>query len=125
MNLRAATWLAWSLCVAHVAATEVLYFLTPPIPTRGPLAFWGASFVMLSLAYPTVGAVVASRRPKNPIGWILCAVGLVLALQTFAAGYARARKARVLRPRSETEESQQPTCPQVRDSRRRTQVSPI
>jgi hypothetical protein len=91
MGSRAVTRLAWSLwalCVSLVAATALLYFVTPPIPVRGPPALWGVGFVTLSLAYPTVGAVVASRRPKNPIGWILCAVGLVLGFQTFAAGYA-------------------------------------
>ncbi len=91
MSRRAAAWFAWSLwalCVALVAATALLDFVTPPIPVKGPPALWGVLFVMLSLAYPTVGAVVASRRPKNPIGWILCAVGLVLGFQTFAAGYA-------------------------------------
>jgi hypothetical protein len=30
------------------------------------------------LAFPTVGAIVASRRPENPIGWIFCVIGLSL-----------------------------------------------
>lgn len=92
MSARTAAWLAWSLwalCVVLVAVTGVLYLFTPPSLTRGTPAFWGAFFVTLSLAYPTVGAVVASRRPDNPIGWILCAVGLVLGVQTVAAGYAK------------------------------------
>src|ERR687894_58877 len=91
MSDRVAAWLSWTLwalCVALVAATGLLSLITPPIPPDGPPAFWGAAFVTLSLAYPTVGAIVAWRRPKNPIGWIFCAVGLVLAFQTFAAGYA-------------------------------------
>jgi len=74
--------------VALVAAPALLSFAPPPIPVKGPHALWEVGFVTLSLAYPTVGAVVASRRPKNPIGWILSAVGLVLGFQTFAAGYA-------------------------------------
>jgi hypothetical protein len=40
------------------------------------------------LAYPTVGAIVASRRPKNPVGWILCGMGLVFGVDLFADAYA-------------------------------------
>ena len=29
-------------------------------------------------AYPTVGAVMVARRPGNRIGWLCCAVGLLL-----------------------------------------------
>jgi hypothetical protein len=42
----------------------------------------------LLLTFPTVGAVVASRRPENPIGWILCAVSLVIGVGIFTEGYA-------------------------------------
>jgi hypothetical protein len=40
------------------------------------------------LAFPTVGALVASRRPENPIGWIFCGTGLLYGVQAFASGYA-------------------------------------
>ena len=43
---------------------------------------------MLSLAYPTVGALIASRLPTNPIGWIFCGVGLLYAAQRFTMAYA-------------------------------------
>jgi hypothetical protein len=39
------------------------------------------------LAYPTVGAIVASRRPKNLVGWILCAIGLLFGVEAFAEAY--------------------------------------
>ena len=43
---------------------------------------------MIMLVYPTVGALIASRRPRNPIGWLLCLVGLVVIVLSFATAYA-------------------------------------
>ena len=43
---------------------------------------------VLSLAYPTVGALIASRLPSNSIGWIFCGVGLLYAAQRFTIAYA-------------------------------------
>ena len=40
------------------------------------------------MTFPTVGALIASRRPENPIGWIFCAVGLVFGIGIFAESYA-------------------------------------
>jgi hypothetical protein len=45
---------------------------------------WGADLSVgkflggvLFLVFPLVGALIASRRPRNPIGWILLADGLL------------------------------------------------
>jgi hypothetical protein len=40
------------------------------------------------LAYATVGAVVASRRPNNAVGWVLCGMGLTFEVHAFAGAYA-------------------------------------
>ncbi|HVD34438.1 MAG TPA: hypothetical protein VNB93_01755 [Rubrobacter sp.] len=40
-------------------------------------AIGGIVGFVLFLAFPIVGALVASRRPRNPIGWILLADGLL------------------------------------------------
>jgi hypothetical protein len=32
--------------------------------------------VLLAITFPLVGAVVAARRPRNPLGWIFCVIGL-------------------------------------------------
>jgi hypothetical protein len=39
-------------------------------------------------AYPTVGAVIVARRPHNRIGWLCCAVGLLLGPAFFGQDYA-------------------------------------
>lgn len=91
MSARAASWLAWCLwllCVALISFALLFYFLASPTsPTDTPPALT-ALFRVLSLAFPTVGALVASRRPENPIGWIFCGTGLLTGVQAFASGYA-------------------------------------
>lgn len=39
------------------------------------------------LAFPVVGALVASRRPENPVGWICLAVGLLWMFSSFTDVY--------------------------------------
>jgi hypothetical protein len=43
---------------------------------------------VLSLALQAVGALIASRLPTNPIGWIFCATGLLYVAQRFTIAYA-------------------------------------
>jgi len=40
------------------------------------------------LTCSVVGAIVASRRPRNAIGWLFCGVGVTLGLNSFAGDYA-------------------------------------
>ena len=44
--------------------------------------------VLLVPGFGTVGAVVASRRPTHPIGWLFLAVGLVSAVAVVSVEYA-------------------------------------
>jgi hypothetical protein len=90
MKRRAAAWMAWSvwvLCVALVASATLLEFFDPSVPPKDGLIVDGYIGIAL-LAYPTVGAIVASRRPKNLVGWILCGMGLLFGVGAFADAYA-------------------------------------
>ena len=94
MSLRAAAWLAWSLAglsVAMFVVTVVLSFLNRSVL---PPASWGTTglsgiliFGVAFLAFPLVGALIASRRPQNPIGWICLAAGLFWMLANLTSGY--------------------------------------
>jgi len=41
-----------------------------------------------ALAFSLVGAVVGSRRPENPIGWLFCAIGVFAAIVLLSSEYA-------------------------------------
>jgi hypothetical protein len=44
-------------------------------------------FVVPYLTFPLVGALIASNRPKNPIGWICLAVGIFWMLANLSSSY--------------------------------------
>src|ERR687897_1145259 len=95
MSHRTASWLAWSLwavCVVLIGLALLLDFLTSEvIPAGLPGQRPGPGFALLtgllSLAYPTVGALIISRLPTNPIGWIFCGVGLLYAARRLTEAY--------------------------------------
>jgi hypothetical protein len=43
---------------------------------------------MVAVGYSIVGAIVASRLPESPIGWLFCAIGLIFGVVHFSAEYA-------------------------------------
>src|ERR687889_2636508 len=96
MSHRTAAWLAWSLwtgCVALLGLALLLDFLTgevlpPGPPGERPGPALAVLTGVLSLAYPTVGALIISRLPTNPIGWIFCGVGLLYAARRLTEAYA-------------------------------------
>ena len=94
MRRRAAAWLALSLCalsLAMLVATVVLYVLTLSVQ---PPSSWGTGglsgvliFLLPYLAFPVVGALIASRHPNNPIGWICLAIGILWMFANLSSGY--------------------------------------
>jgi hypothetical protein len=95
MSTRATSWFAWllvALAVALLAGGVALAHTTRSPELELPYGSGGdASYVVLALAtvltFTVVGAIVASRHPRNPIGWIFCTVGLVTGLDALAHGY--------------------------------------
>jgi signal transduction histidine kinase len=92
---RRAAWLAWSLCgacVVLIALALLLDFVGHEVVPVSPQERLHPALALLtgvlSLAYPTVGALIASRLPTNPIGWIFCGVGVLYATRRFTIAYA-------------------------------------
>ncbi len=83
-------WSLWALAMSFVALGLYFHVLagatpqgnTPVLNDIGPL------LLAAELAIPSVGALVARRRPGNPLGWILLAAGLSMTLGDFADSYA-------------------------------------
>jgi hypothetical protein len=47
-----------------------------------------AEFLAIVIVFSAMGTLIASRQPRNPIGWLLCGAGLAAALTSFSHGYA-------------------------------------
>jgi hypothetical protein len=87
MSGRTGSWLAWSLAALSVAMFLLSFALTVLSlcagPATQPSSDWGTAGLLSGLlifspflAFPLVGALISSRRPENPIGWICLAAGL-------------------------------------------------
>ncbi|HZC00973.1 MAG TPA: hypothetical protein VE844_06320 [Gammaproteobacteria bacterium] len=86
MSRRTASWLAWSLAALSMVmflASVAFFVLTRAAQAEAPSSLVPSRSIidlLVSvpfLAFPLVGALIASRRPHNPIGWICLAVGLL------------------------------------------------
>jgi hypothetical protein len=79
-------WALWVLAMLGIAAVTWLDRLLRQAG-RADLALWtadAAGEVLATVSAATVGAVLAGRRPRHPVGWLL----LGLALSVVAAGVA-------------------------------------
>jgi two-component system NarL family sensor kinase len=91
MSEQTAHRLSWSIAVLSalvVLAGLVISILALIVSDRG-VTFSHQFFTpVLTMTYGVVGALVASRHPRNPIGWIFCTIGFLSALNMLSAGYA-------------------------------------
>jgi len=97
MSTRAASWLAWSLAglsVAMFLASVALTIMSVDgAPATRPPSTWGTAgpigglIFLPFLAFPLVGALIASKRPQNPIGWICLTAGFLWMLIVLSDSY--------------------------------------
>jgi hypothetical protein len=64
----------------------LVFMSTHPV-SGGDLVDLVILVLFLSL-FPTLGALIGSRRPRNPIGWIFCGMGLLFVLTLLTGAYA-------------------------------------
>ena len=90
MSRRTATWLAWSLCALSLALTALsllLLALNRSDPNTHIYEYWQVD-ILVPLSFSIIGAIIASRLPANPLGWLFCAAACLAAVDHFSAEYA-------------------------------------
>jgi cytochrome b subunit of formate dehydrogenase len=89
MGGRSLSWLAWSACALSLALTALsVLLIVLLLNSDTPIYYYWLETSMVAVGYSTVGAVVASRLPESPIGWLFCAIGLIFGVVHFSAEYA-------------------------------------
>jgi hypothetical protein len=89
MSGRTASLLAWSACACSLALTALTVLLIVLLlRSDTPIYYYWLETSMVAVGYSTVGAIVASRLPASPIGWLFCAIGLIFGVSHFSAEYA-------------------------------------
>jgi hypothetical protein len=87
-------WLAWGLGGLTVLGLAPAWWLLglwatsgSPDAARPPVAV--AAVILAVVSTATMGALLASRRPRHPVGWLLLASGLALVLNLLVEPYVR------------------------------------
>jgi hypothetical protein len=81
-------WSMWAVSTALGGLNLLIPYLTNPASFANNLLVNLLGTPVLFL-YATVGALVASRRPENRVGWLFCIAALLVAIGTGAEEYAR------------------------------------
>ena len=90
--------LAWALAglavivlVPGIRLARLVDLAGPPGAQRTSAATIAAyaAVVLATVSSAAVGAVLASRRPRHPVGWLLLGVGLAVALSILVEWYAK------------------------------------
>jgi hypothetical protein len=90
-RVRGLPWLSFGLAaglgLAGLGLAIACGPVTPPSGADAPVSVCGAVLAVL-LPFGIVGALVASRRPDNLIGWLFCAIAVLSGLNGFLEGWA-------------------------------------
>jgi hypothetical protein len=89
LSTRTAAWLAWSLCALSLVLTALSFLLLVlNLSLNAPIYFYWVEPTTIAVGYSVIGAIIASRLPRHPIGWVCCAVGFTGAVEHLSGEYA-------------------------------------
>ena len=81
---------ALALWLAAVGPTAYALIAVPRGPASPDMVIISAAFLLLFMTFPSVGLLIAIRRPGNVIGWVLLLMGLSFVASNIAFDYASA-----------------------------------
>src|SRR5215208_7186202 len=90
MSRRTAAWFAWSLCALSLTLTALSLLISALNLSRldaHVYDYWLENTV-LAVSFSIIGAIIASRLPANPLGWLFCAAASIIAGAYLSAEYA-------------------------------------
>jgi hypothetical protein len=84
-------WALWALTLVGLLATVWLDRLLRQAGRAGltTLTASGIPVAVAAVSAVTVGAVLAGRRPRHPVGWLLVGLGLTISMQDLTFAYTR------------------------------------
>jgi hypothetical protein len=86
---RLPTWLAWAMCALSLTLTALNFLLIAlNVSLNSPAYVFWPELTSIAVGYSVIGAIIASRLPNHPIGWLCCAIGLIAAVDHFAGEYS-------------------------------------
>jgi hypothetical protein len=89
MSRRATIWLAWSACAFSLTLTALsVVLIVLLLRSEATIYYFWLETSMVTIGYSTVGAIVASRLPESPIGWLFCAIAFIFGVDHLSAEYA-------------------------------------
>jgi hypothetical protein len=89
MSRRNAAWLAWSMCALSLALTALsLLLLALNLSHPDVHVYFWVENTLVSVSFSIIGAIIASRLPANPVGWLFCAAASIAAVAHLSAEYA-------------------------------------
>jgi hypothetical protein len=91
VSTRAASWLAWSLCGLSLVLTALslfLFALNLFYSGAHDYDYYWLQNAVQAGSFSIIGAIIASRLPANPVGWLFCAAASTIAVECLSAEYA-------------------------------------
>jgi len=83
-------WLLYVVALALVALAAGLWLVVHrPVAGAVGYGYWREAMIN-ALVFATVGALIATRRPEHPVGWLFLGAGLVSAAQLATGEFASA-----------------------------------
>ena len=78
-----------ALLLGGIALSRAASSIVPDLPFVGETDDGSVVANLITLiSFSVVGAIIASRHPRNTIGWLFCSVGVAIGLNSFSGDYA-------------------------------------